>query len=481
MMPVIAVYDIGKTNKKLLLFDTQYNVVREDQVQLPEGRDDEEFPCEDISLLCDWIRTTWNELQHVKEVNVRALHFSGYGASLVHIDQTGEPVTPLYSYFKPFPDEMKRELYDRYGGETVFASETASPPMGMLNSGLQLYWLKRTKPDCFSRIKWSLHLPQFCSYLFTHIPTNEYTSIGCHTALWDFEKKRYHRWVLDEGLDKIFPQIQNEGRAGETVFRGIPIPVGVGLHDSSAALIPYMSVWKTKFILLSTGTWCVNLNPFARTALHPEKMKRDCLAYMTFHGTPVIASRVLLGGEHDFQLKRLAEYFNQPLDTYMKLRVDREILLRLSYPSAETGKRLIPATMRGTGPFPHIVGSGWNLSAFGSYEEAYHQLVLDLACLVRASIDLIQDDESDDISYIIDGGFGNNRIFMTILASLLNGSLVQSSQIAQATALGSALLLHDQWEGEPGLDEKRFYLENYAALEDVYIREYYQRHYSVRT
>ena len=39
------------------------------------------------------------------------------------------------------------------------------------------------------------------------------------------------------------------------------IAVGAGLHDSSAALIPYLSAFREPFILLSPGTWCISLNP----------------------------------------------------------------------------------------------------------------------------------------------------------------------------------------------------------------------------
>ena len=47
-IPVIAIFDVGKTNKKLLLFDAQYNVVYEQSDQLPETIDEDGDPCEDV-------------------------------------------------------------------------------------------------------------------------------------------------------------------------------------------------------------------------------------------------------------------------------------------------------------------------------------------------------------------------------------------------------------------------------------------------
>jgi very-short-patch-repair endonuclease len=48
----------------------------------------------------------------------------------------------------------------------------------------------------------------------------------------------------------------------ENFYEEDTIAVGAGLHDSSAALIPYLSAFEEPFALLSTGTWCITLNPF---------------------------------------------------------------------------------------------------------------------------------------------------------------------------------------------------------------------------
>ena len=44
-IPSIAIYDVGKTNKKLILFDEQYSVVYEESIQLPETKDEDGFSC----------------------------------------------------------------------------------------------------------------------------------------------------------------------------------------------------------------------------------------------------------------------------------------------------------------------------------------------------------------------------------------------------------------------------------------------------
>ncbi|MEY4660545.1 MAG: hypothetical protein RLZZ42_497 [Bacteroidota bacterium] len=51
IIPVVAVVDIGKTNKKILLFDEQYHVVFEETERMEETVDEDDFPCEDLHAL----------------------------------------------------------------------------------------------------------------------------------------------------------------------------------------------------------------------------------------------------------------------------------------------------------------------------------------------------------------------------------------------------------------------------------------------
>ncbi|MBC8156347.1 MAG: carbohydrate kinase, partial [Bacteroidetes bacterium] len=189
--PVCAVFDVGKTNKKLLLFDGDYRIMRETAESFDEISDDEGFHGDDLPRLITWLQTSLHALLTGGQFDVRAVNVATYGASFVHIDAAGQAVTPLYNYLKPFPRQLHEHFYGQRGGCDPFCVETASPDIGMLNSGLQLYWLKHTQPARFGQITHSLHLPQFCSYLFTQTPVADLTSVGCHTGLWHFARHRY--------------------------------------------------------------------------------------------------------------------------------------------------------------------------------------------------------------------------------------------------------------------------------------------------
>ena len=238
--PVIAVFDIGKTNKKLFLFDEHYKIVFEESSHFAETIDEDGFPCDDIVKLSSWVKDSFSALLSNKVFDIRAVSYSAYGASFVYLDEQGKVTGHLYNYLKEYPADLHRQFYDNYGGETAFANRTASPVLGNLNSGLQLYRLKYQKPDFFNSINTALHLPQFISYLVTGKRFTDMTSIGSHTGLWDFINNDYHEWVSREKiLQKLAPIVPSE-HSFAIHFRDKELISGIGLHDSSAALIPYL-------------------------------------------------------------------------------------------------------------------------------------------------------------------------------------------------------------------------------------------------
>src|SRR5205809_5176571 len=236
---VIAIFDVGKTNKKLFLFDEQYRMVHEQSQTFEEIADEDGFPCEDIDALSKWIWSKFWEISLLENYNVLGVNFSAYGASLMHLSDYRKRLTPLYNYLKPYPEKIQKQFYDTYGGESLVAKETASPVLGNLNSGMQLYRLKYERPNIYNQVKYSLHLPQYLSFIISSRTTSDITSVGCHTQLWDFKKNKYHHWVYREEMRTKFPPIYRGDKIVNQANDSRKIPIGIGLHDSSAALIPY--------------------------------------------------------------------------------------------------------------------------------------------------------------------------------------------------------------------------------------------------
>ena len=439
-MEALLIFDIGKTNKKVLLFDWNMKVIHEEHAVFKEFTDEEGFPCDDAQGIERWIEKSIDKHVSSKKYLVRGINFSTYGATLVHLDDDGKRLTPIYNYLKPLPEEVMEGFFESYGGEEKFCRQCASPMLGMLNSGLQLLWIKRTKPDTFKKISMVLHLPQYFAKLVHGQSVSELTSIGCHTMLWDFDRMEYHPWLKKEGISLPDPLPVSE--TFPVTMDGSMIEAGIGIHDSSASLAPYILAAKEDFILISTGTWCINMNPFNSESLTAEQLKQDCLCFMGVHGKPVLSSRFFLGRIHDLNVERLQEHFFTDEAAYKRVDPGRNRIRQL-WESGEEGQfffRLgIPVGM---------VDLGVECRKFGSFEEAYSRMMVDLSRQVVHAIGLIIAEKDSTKHLYITGGFAKNKIFRTILSLAFPEKQVFTSEVDNASSLGAALVMADKiWEG----------------------------------
>nr|WP_321408184.1 FGGY family carbohydrate kinase [uncultured Carboxylicivirga sp.] len=443
-VPVIAVFDIGKTNKKILLFDEKLQMVFQKEQKMPTIVDEDGFECDDIDLIESWMKSTLKQLVDENEYEVKAVNFSTYGASLAFLDEQGKRLTPIYNYLKPIDETIHQDLYNKYGGEAEFCRQTASPALGvMLNSGIQILWLQKEQPELFSKVKDILHFPQYLSYLLTGKITSESTSIGCHTFMWNFDMGSYHQWLKDAGLD--LPKPVSNQLVFESVLPDVSLKTGIGVHDSSSSLVPYFKGSDEKFVLVSTGTWCINMNPFNYSPLTAEQLKRDCLCYISSEQKPVKSSRLFMGHIHDVNTQRLTEFFKVESNQYKKVKADSALM---SQYLSEGKERLF---FREEMPADYIDLSV-DLSQFASFDQAYHRLMYDLTLLNAESLDLVM---SDDVKTIyISGGFARNEMFIRLMANLYPHCKVYTSEVDNASALGAALLVYDQLDSKekPSVD-----------------------------
>jgi sugar (pentulose or hexulose) kinase len=427
------VFDIGKTNKKVLLFDKNLRIVSEEEDKFKEIIDDDGFACDDIDKIEKWILDSTTKYLQDPAFDVKAINFTTYGATLVYIDKNGKRLTPVYNYLKPLPQGVAESLYDAYGGLEEFSRRTASPALGMLNSGLQALWLKMHKPEIFEKVAHILHFPQYLSYMLTGKIASEHTSIGCHTGMWDFDNMQYHDWIRDQGIrlpepvgvEQVFPAVKINS----------DVLVGIGIHDSSSSLVPYFNYTKEAFALASTGTWSINMNPFNHTPLTKEQLEKDCLAYMSIQQKPVKSSRFFLGHIHDVNVERLSAFFKVDKNAYKAVEPDEVLLEHLKVKNK--GERIFFAgTMPGD-----FIDQDADLGKFGSFHDAYHQMMMDLTGLTADSINLVITADDMTKNLFVTGGFAKNPIFTRLLAARFCDKTVYTSEIANATSLGAALVL----------------------------------------
>lgn len=450
---VTAIFDIGKTNKKFFLFSTAFREVHREYTHIPETVDEDGYPTEDLQALQVWLNTVFEKILSLTEYDIRAINFSSYGASLVHLDEEGKILTPLYNYTKPYDEALLQEFYAKYGPVSAFCQATGSSDAGMLNSGMQLYWLKYRRPDVFKKIRYSLHLPQYLSYVFTGIPLSDYTSLGSHTALWDYTASDYHPWVYREGIHRILPPIVSAETSIHMNYGDRRMKIGVGIHDSSAALLPYIRSLRKPFLLLSTGTWNVALNPFSEGSLSAGDIEADCINYMRINGKPVKASRLFLGNEYRQQVRELSDRFGVPEDHYKTIRFNPELYAGI--------RDAFKPMFRWYG-LPNIKAPEKACLEHDSFEAAYHQLMFELVAMQANSILRAKGGSPIERLYI-DGGFTGNRVFLEMLAQELKPMKIRITNASLGSALGAAITISDE-KLHPGFLKENYEVRKHKPL-----------------
>jgi sugar (pentulose or hexulose) kinase len=190
---------------------------------------------------------------------------------------------------------------------------------------------------------------------------------------------------------------------------------GIGIHDSSAALLPYLMREKQPFLLLSTGTWSICLNPFNKEPLTADEFAQDCLFYMRPDGESVKASRLFLGKIHDEAVEELTAKFHQKPTAIRDVRFNNELYSKIS-------------------------DSKFEISNTETFVESYHVLMHELIKTQVQKIHLSAGKTAFE-KIIIDGGFAKNDLYLNMLKRSLPNVKIEPSDMPQGTALGAALAL----------------------------------------
>ena len=107
----IAVIDIGKTNKKVFVYDTNLSCVHTVSANFEEYEDNG-IICERIDEMLEWL---WDSLREAAaEYQIAALSITTHGATCAYIDDDGNNVMPFVAYThepgKEFHEEFLRNL-----------------------------------------------------------------------------------------------------------------------------------------------------------------------------------------------------------------------------------------------------------------------------------------------------------------------------------------------------------------------------------
>jgi sugar (pentulose or hexulose) kinase len=284
----------------------------------------------------------------------------------------------------------------------------------------------------------------------------EGTYMGCHSYLWDQLEGRLS--PVAEGLEvsSLMPgKLSNSwdilGTVTEELAQKTGLPrdtiVTLGIHDSNSSLLPHFAKkGETGFVLNSTGTWCVIMNPVKHFCFAPEELGKVVFFNISAFRGPVKTAIFLGGQEFETWSKILMDiHTREELPPYDAARY-RSIL-------EKNDCFLLPELTPGTGQFPRskprIVEAGREYHfddiragravppCFKNYETGF--AVLRISLVMQTLTALERTGLAPGAEVFTEGGFRKNEAYNALLSASLPDNRVFLTDIAEATALGAAM------------------------------------------
>ena len=417
----VAVIDIGKTNAKLALVRrsdlSEIAVITRPNTVLPAPP----YPHFDVEGHWEFILDGLGSFNAA--YGIEAITITTHGAAGALIASDGSLAAPILDYEHTSPDMVARD----YNAVRPLFSETGSPRLAMgLNLGAQLHWQFTTDPHLRDRTAHVVTYPQFWAHRLTGAFATDFTSLGCHTDLWNPYQKGFSTLPETLGIaDKIAaPRNPGDvlGTITESVARrtGLPkeTPVCCGIHDSNASLLSHLVSRKPPFTVVSTGTWVIAMAVGGKPVTLDPAL--DTLVNVNAFGDAVPSARFMGGREHDLALGGSAVDVSEA--DMLQVLNQRSMLLPalVSETGPYAGRQ---SHWRGVEPPP---GSGQRGAAVGLY----------LALVTAKCLELI----GHDGSVVVEGPFARNTPYLTMLEAASLSPVIPTAS-ATGTSQGAALLV----------------------------------------
>jgi sugar (pentulose or hexulose) kinase len=455
----IAVIDIGMTNKKVAVYDDSLRQL-DAQYRSFEPLILDGLPCHNLAAMEEWFL---EELARAaRRFPLRALAVSTHGATFVCVGKDGRPALPCVFYtYDPAHDkgdsDFHRRFYERFGSAAALQERTGTPALeAMINPAKGIFFAQEQFPEAFKNLSSVLPYPQYWAFRLTGKTGAESTYMGCHTYLWDQVDHCLSSVSRDMGIAPLLPNKLNKswdilGHISAEVAGKTGLPpdtiVTMGIHDSNASLLPHFAKrGESGFVLNSTGTWCVMMNPVQEYGFAKDELGKVVFFNIAAFGTPV-KTAIFLGG--------------QEFETWSKILMERH--RRDDFPPYEEEPYrnilrnadcfLLPELVAGSGQFPgskpriveggktyHYEGiaSGANLPpCFNDYEQGF--AVLRISLVMQSLTALERTGLAPGAVIFTEGGFRKNEAYNRLLSAAFTDNKVYLTGIAEATALGAAM------------------------------------------
>lgn len=489
MTDVIAVFDVGKTNKKIMIFDGELSLL-DRRYRHFESRVVDGVELEPIDEVAAWFLDTLGAL--AEEYTITAVGITTHGASVVTLDASGTIACPVVSYTHTPPDDLHDRFYDLVGTRDELQRRTATAELKpLINPAKLLFFTQEQWPERFARVARIVFLPQYFGYLLTGRIAADYTYVGCHTYLWDFEAWEWSSVAESLGLKSALPPTPSRSwetmgtitaEAARRTGLDTDVPVTVGIHDSNASLLPYLLRRSSEdFILNSTGTWCVAMNPGPNAAGMPASFQSEEIGKTVFFnisafGHPV-KTTILMGGQ---EYETYTEILRDIHGTDLLPEFNRSLYQRVI---DQKQHFIIPGVLPGTGQFPNsqarIIDAGREYSLeqvrsgdvvpplFQDLPAAYATLNLSIA--LQSKVALQRVGIQPGMAIYTEGGFRHNLDYNILVAAFLDGNPVYLTGIEEATSFGAAITALAARDGEePAAYAGLFEIETFPVKSEAF-------------
>ena len=418
-METVAVFDVGKTNVKLVA------VTKAGELLDSLSRSNPVYPAppyshHDLGLLEMWL------LENLRSLGARyaieAIVATGHGSGGVLVGQDG-PLMPMIDYEQEPPAEIARD-YPRLAGSF---RERGSPCMlASAHLAKQMLWLERAWSLEFAAAKAYLAHPQYWAWRLSGVMASEVTNLAAQSHLWCTPDRRLSKLADDRGWGRLIPPLASAWATLGTLKPELAHRTGLsentriltGIHDSSANLYRYQRAGFRDFTVVSTGTWIALICDRAGLRADIEQPGLCCNADV--FGAPLHGMLVMGGRE----FSAIADGFTGPAS---RKSLDALISTRtMALPSFGTDDCLFPGSSRNG----KIVGA---LSQ--SAEVRFTLAVLYAALLTNCCLDGLATS-----AVVLDGSFVRDPLYGAIVAALRPERSVHINRETFGTVTGAALL-----------------------------------------
>ncbi|MGC2784483.1 MAG: FGGY family carbohydrate kinase, partial [Roseiarcus sp.] len=299
MSRCVAVFDLGKSNMKVVVFDAAGEVVAERGLPNAPLAPDAKWPYLKLDTEGAWAFLIGALKDLGARFSIEAISTTTHGCAGVLMQSDGPALPPLDYEFDGFAAvdaayDAARPAYD----------EARSPhlPRG-LNLGRHIFYFERCYPARFKQATAFLTYPQYFAWRLGGAMASEATSLGAHTDLWRPHENDLSSMVDRLGWRRLFPPMRKAWdtlgtlRPQVTTVTGLSPDVRIicGAHDSNASLVPHLLSRREPFTVISTGTWVIIMAVGGKGELDP---KGDMLANVDVRGEPVPTARFMGGREY---------------------------------------------------------------------------------------------------------------------------------------------------------------------------------------